>query len=400
VVPSVAMRPLLMIPGPIEISPAVQAAFGGPPTSHVAPDFIERCGRSLERMRAVWAASSDSQPFILAGSGTIAMEMGACNVVGPGDRVLLVNTGFFSDRMATMLRRRGATVDEVTAPVGHAPSLDAVRQALEGGDYRALFATHVDTSTGVRADAEGLARLANERELISVFDGVCATGAERFEMEAWGADVYLTASQKAIGLPAGLALLVMSPRALRAREALAQPPPMALDVQEWTPIMRAYEERRPSYFSTPATNLVSALDVGLGEILETEHRGHEGIEARWSLHAAAADAMRAALSSLGLSLLPEANLAANTLSAVRYPKGVDASLVGAIKAAGVVVAGGLHPACKAEYFRVGHMGHSATQREHLLRTIEALGSALAGCIAGVDGDAAALAAGAVLDGRQ
>ena len=387
------MRPLLMIPGPIEVSPAVLEAFAGSPPSHVAPDFIATFGGALEKLREVWCAADDSQPFVLAGSGTIAMEMAAANVVAPGDRALVVNTGYFSDRMAEMVRRRGVEVDEVTADVGDAPSLDEVKAALGKKDYAAMFATHVDTSTGVRVDAEGLAKLAAAHGALSVFDGVCATAAERFEMARWGADVYLTASQKAIGLPAGLALLVASARAVKRRAALSAPPPMSIDFEQWVPIMQAYEARKPSYFATPATNLVVALHAGLEEIVATRLGDASGMEARFRLHERSASAMRAAWKHLGLSLLPEDALAANTLSAIRYPDGVDASLVGRIEEQGVVVAGGLHPACKATYFRVGHMGYSATRAEDLLRTVEAVAGALGGDVAGAKG-----AAESILDG--
>jgi len=155
------------------------------------------------------------------------------------------------------------------------PSLiEALDSALdETPNVRALIATHVDTSTAVRVDPKPLAALARERGILSIFDGVCATAAETFDMAGWGADVYLTASQKAIGLPPGLALMIASEAALEARKArAAAPPPMYLDWEQWLPVMRAYEERRPAYFSTPATNLILALDVGLREILA------EGIE--------------------------------------------------------------------------------------------------------------------------
>lgn len=370
------MTNLLMIPGPIEVSDAVIEAYSVRPPSHVSPDTIESFGRSLERMRQVWMSDAASQPFIVPGSGTLAMELGAHNLVEPGDRALVVNTGYFGDRMAEMLRRRGAEVVEVKAPIGQAPSLDEVTTALDGGDYRALFATHVDTSTGVRVDAAALARAARERDVLSCFDGVCATAGERFEMEAWGADVYLTGSQKAVGLPAGIAMLVASARAMQRREAMKHAPPMSLDLLQWLPIMRAYEARKPSYFATPATTLLPALETSLGEILADEVGGAKGIEARFQRHQKVADGMRAAWAKLGLTLLPEPQLAANTLSAIRYPDGVDASLVGAVKARGVVIAGGLHPAVKQTYFRVGHMGEATRRREWLVATVEAVGGAL------------------------
>lgn len=362
-------RPLLMIPGPIEVSPEVRDACGGAPPGHLAPGVIEAFGGSLERMRQVWLADASSQPFIVGGGGTVAMEMAAANLVAPGDRALVVVTGYFSDRMAEMLRRAGANVTRVDAAVGATPCLDEVRAAICG--VKLLFATHVDTSTGVRVDAEALARLASENGVLSVFDGVCATAAERFDMKGWSADVYLTASQKAIGLPAGLALMVVSARAMEKRRSLPHAPPMYLDWLEWLPVMQAYEARRPAYFSTPPTNLILGLDIGLRQILA------HGIEARFELHRRCAAAMRGAWRAMGLSLVPVSEaLAAHTLSAIRFPDGVDASLVAEIGKRGVVVAGGLHPAIRSEYFRVGHMGYAATRTEMLRTTIGAIGGAL------------------------
>ena len=380
--------PLLMIPGPVEISPAVLAAASVPPPGHTSPRLIEAFGRSLERMREVWRAGPASQPFVVAGSGTLAMEMAAANLVEPGERALVVSTGYFSERMAEILRRAGAGVTEIAAAVGDAPSPAAVREALsQGGPWKALFATHVDTSTGVRVDPEPLCRLARENGMLAVFDGVCATAGERFEMDAWGADLYFTGSQKAIGLPPGLALMVAGERALAAREARrAAPPALFLDWRSWLPVHRAYEERKPGYFATPATALVMALEAGLGEILEG------GIAARIEAHARGAAALRAAWTALGLRSVPRsAAVTGNTLSVLLFPAGIDASLLPRIAARGVTVAGGLHPAVKATSFRIGHMGYAVTRPDYLRRTVEAIAGALAEAGGGAD-PAAALSA--------
>lgn len=380
--------PLLMIPGPVELSPAVQAAAAAPPPGHTTPRLIEAFGASLERMRQVWRAGETSQPFVLAGSGTLAMEVAAANLIEPGDRALVVSTGYFSERMTEILRRNGAEVIEVTAPVGDAPSPEEIRETLDrNAPFKALFATHVDTSTGVRVDPEPLCRLAREAGILSVFDGVCATAGERFEMADWEADLYFTGSQKALGLPPGLALMVASERALSTRaDRKAPPPPLYLDWQSWLPIHRAYEERRPSYFATPATSLVMALEAGLGEIVEN------GVESRVETHTRAAAALRAAWRALGLRFVPRTEpLTANTLSALLFPEGVDAILLPKIAARGVIVAGGLHPAVRATSFRVGHMGYTMTRPDSLRRTVEAVGGALKEQGADVD-VAAALAA--------
>ncbi len=343
-------RDLLMIPGPVEFDPEVMRALGAKTASHVAPEFITVFGRALKRLREVCLAPS-AQPFVVSGSGTLAMELAVANLVEPGERALVVNTGYFSDRMALLLTRYGAEVTQVRCAPGEAPDVAAVESALAGGRFKVMTVTHVDTSTGVLAPVEPLVRAAGRHGVLSVVDGVCATAGETFHQDAWGADVYLTASQKAIGVPPGLALLTVSPRAMAAWRARKTPVrSLYADLGEWLPIMEAYEAGRPSYFATPAVNLVCALDVSLGQILR------EGMEARFTRHRRMAKAFRAAWRALGLKTLPVSeSVTAHTLSALYYPEGVDAGVIARVREQGVVLAGGLHPELKTRYFRVGHM---------------------------------------------
>ncbi|MCB9379003.1 MAG: alanine--glyoxylate aminotransferase family protein [Holophagales bacterium] len=381
-------HPLLMIPGPVEISARVAEAAAQRPLGHLDPEFVAAFGGALRALRAVWRASDDASPFVVPGGGTLAMESAATNVVAPGERALVVVTGYFGDRMAEMLRRRGAGVETVEASPGEAPAPDEVAAALARGrdagrPFKALFATHVDTSTGVLVDPEPLARLAAEHDALSVFDGVCATAGERFEMAAWGADIYFTASQKALGLPAGLAVWMASARAMAARAALAAEPPMAGDWLAWQPVMAGYEGGAPRYYSTPPTTLVAALATGLAELLEEAPAADEAMARVWARHRRAAAALGAAWSALGLATVPaRPELRAHTLSALGFPPGRGNELVGAIRARGVQVAGGLHSALAGTYFRVGHMGEVTRSREPLARTVRAIGEALDGDVAG------------------
>lgn len=364
-------RELLMIPGPVEFDPEVMRALARRTVSHVDPAFVQLFGRALSRLRQVCLAPS-SQPFVVAGSGTLAMEMAAANLVEPGERALVVNTGYFSDRLARILERHGAEVVQVRAgAVGDAPSVQEVERALASGRFKVMTVTHVDTSTGVLAPVEPLVRLAQAQGVLSIVDGVCATAGEAFHQEAWGADVYFTASQKAVGVPPGLALLTASPRAMAAWRARKRPvASVYADFAEWLPIMEAYESGRASYFATPAVNLVCALEVSLGQLLA------EGMEARFARHVRLARAFREGCRALGLQSLPlREEVTANTLSALYYPEGVDAGLVAAARAEGVVLAGGLHPELKARYFRVGHM--NAVSESDVLATVGALERALA-----------------------
>jgi alanine-glyoxylate transaminase/serine-glyoxylate transaminase/serine-pyruvate transaminase len=366
-------RTLLMIPGPIEFEPAVLQALGAPTTSHVAPDFIEAFGQALERMREVWLCPS-GQPFVVAGSGTLAMDLAGANLVEPGDKALVLSTGYFGERYAELLARYNADVTVLSAPLGSTIDPDEVEAALRADRYKLMTFTHVDTSTGVRVDPRPLGALGQEHGVLTVLDGVCSVAGEELRQEEWGIDVALTASQKAIGVPPGLALLVAGPRAMaawRARELSVGN--YYADWGKWLPIMEAYEARRPSYFGTPAVNLICALNVSLGQILD------EGMEARFRRHRKLGAACQAALAALGLGQVPaDSTIAAATLTAPTYPPGITGpDLLPRVKAAGAILAGGLHPEIKATYFRIGHMG--ATKPGDLLATIGALEVGLWGC---------------------
>ena len=364
-------RKLLMIPGPIEFTPEVLRAMGMATTSHVAPNFIEVFGRALERMREVFLCP-DGQPFVVAGSGTLAMDLAGANLVEEDDPVVVVNTGYFGDRFGALLERYGAQVTHVRAPaIGDAPSLEQVEAALSDLRPKLMTITHVDTSTSVRADVKSLAALGRKHGTLVIVDGVCATAGEEMYQQEWGIDLALTASQKAIGVPPGLALVVAGPRAMEVYHRRETPVgSYYADWANWLPIMEAYEARRPGYFGTPAVNLVWALDVSLGQILE------EGMAARFARHRRLSRACKAAVAALGLSQVPvRPDVSADTMTAPYYPEGVDASVLAHVGAAGAILAGGLHPEIKARYFRIGHMG--VVSESDILSTIAAVETGLA-----------------------
>jgi alanine-glyoxylate transaminase/serine-glyoxylate transaminase/serine-pyruvate transaminase len=379
-------RKLLMIPGPIEFSPQVLRALGMPTTSHVAPNFIEVFGKALERMCQVFMFPS-GQPFVVAGSGTLAMDIAASNLIEAGDRALVVNTGIFGDRFATILERYGAHVTQATAQaIGDAPASEQVAALLGEGNFKLMTITHVDTSTGVGTDVKHFAALGRQHGVLVVVDGVCSVAGEELRAEEWGVDLVLTASQKAVGVPPGLALVVAGPRAIdtfrRRRTPVGN---YYADWTQWLPIMEAYQERRASYFGTPPVNLICALNASLGEIL------NEGMEARFARHHRLSKAVKAAITALEMKQVPvSADRGATTLTAPYYPKGVDGSVLGHINKAGVILAGGLHPSIKAQYFRIGHMG--AVNGADVLATIGAIEQGL--CQVGYRFEAGAGLAGA------
>jgi len=359
---------LLMIPGPVEVDGDVLAAMARPTVGHTSPGFIETFGACLDGLRDVFAAP-DGQPFVVAGSGTLAMELAVANLVEPGDRAVVVDCGYFAARMGDILRRHGAQVESIGADLGDVPDLAAVEAALARG-AKVLTITHVDTSTGVLAPVKELAALARQYNVLTIVDGVCAVAGQEFRQSEWDVDVCLTGSQKALAVPPGLVLVMVRPRALEAFKARKTPvASYYCDWGLWLPIMQAYQSRKPAYFATPAVNLVVALAESVKQIKA------EGIEARWARHRKLSAAFRAGIEALDIRQVPvREDVRAVTLTAMYYPDGVDSKLLGRISAAGVVVAGGLHPAIAAKSFRVGHMGVDGIGE--ILQTLSAIEQSL------------------------
>ena len=336
---------LTMIPGPTPVHPKVLEALGRPTTSHVAPGFVETFRACLTDLRAV-ALTEVAQPFIVAGSGTLAMEMALVNLLTPSDRLLVVSHGYFGDRWGEIATAFGVPFDRIAADWGQVVSPEQLAQQLKQDRYAAVAVTHVDTSTGSAAPLEAYAELLRDRDELVLLDGVCATAGIPERFDEWHIDMLITGAQKALGAPPGVALALASQRALERRRSLAQVPAYSADLLRWVPIM----DNPALYFSTPPVNEIVALAAALRSVLD------EGLEARFERHRRLAAAFRAGTSALGLSLFTASEWLADTLSVVLYPADIDdAAFRGQMAARGVVVAAALGPVA-GKAFRVGHMG--------------------------------------------
>lgn len=362
---------LTMIPGPTPVHPRVLTALARPTTSHVAPSFVEAFRGALRDFRAL-CQSASAQPFAVSGGGTLAMEMALVNVVAPGESLLVLSQGYFGDRYADLAAAFGIRCDVVRSEWGRAVAPEELARRLAAGSYAAVTITHVDTSTGTAAPVEDYLALLRGREELAILDGVCATGGVDEPFDRWGVDVLLTAAQKAIGAPPGLALCLFSERAMARRRARASVPAYYADVLRWLPVM----EDPSRYFATPCVNEIVALGEALRIALE------EGLPARFARHGRIARAVRAGLEAAGLPLFTAPDCRADTLSVVRVPEGIaEAAFRKEVASRGVVIAGGLGPLA-GKGVRIGHMGNvSGAEVAATLGAIEgslaALGAAVA-----------------------
>ncbi len=179
-----------------------------------------------------------SQPFVLSGSGTLGWDLVAANLVEAGEDVLVLNSGYFSDGFADCFKTYGAAVTEVKAPVGGRPQLPEIEAALATKKFKLLAVTHVDTSTGVLSEIKNLAAMVRRvsPDTLIIVDGVCSVACEEIALDGWGLDGVVTASQKAIGCPAGLSISMFSGRAMKTFQERKSPPSSYFaSMKNWTP---------------------------------------------------------------------------------------------------------------------------------------------------------------------
>ncbi|EIN06153.1 PLP-dependent transferase [Punctularia strigosozonata HHB-11173 SS5] len=347
---------LLVIPGPIEVSDDVLYANAHPSMSHVSPDFIPVLGDCIRMTREILYTTT-GQPFLIAGSGTLGWDQVSSNLVEPGENALVLHTGYFGDSFAECLEVYGANVDQLKAKIGAVSTTAEIENALRAKKYKIVTITHVDTSTGVLSDARGIAETVRRvsPDTLVALDAVCSVASEEIQFDAWGLDVVLTASQKGLGTPPGLSILVASQRAIKVWETRKAPPTsFYASWKKWLPIMRAYEAGNAMYFATPPVQLIYAFHASLSAIT----KGSPSLEHRFAAHKEAARRVRAAGAELGLKTLAlEEGFTANGMTALYFPEGLSAAdVIPRLGARGVIVAAGLHKEIKDKYFRIGHMG--------------------------------------------
>lgn len=353
-------HPTLLIPGPIEFDDEVLASMSHFSQSHVSAPFVNTFGEVLGMLRKLFQTTdSASQPFVISGSGTLGWDQVAGNLSEPGDDVLVLHTGYFADSFADCFETYRVKPTQLKAPIGDRPQLDEIEKALKENDYKLITITHTDTSTGVLSEVKPLAELVHRvsPETLIVVDGVCSVGCEDLQFDAWGVDCVITASQKAIGCPAGLSIVMASGRAIERFKARKQPPGSYFaSWKNWLPIMQNYEAKKPSYFATPSPQLIHALHTSLTQILSRP------LEERFKVHRETSQKIKKAVTDMGLKQVaskPENQ--ANGMTAIYLPDGLTPpEILPSLLKKGVIFAGGLHKEIAAKYVRFGHMGVSVT----------------------------------------
>ena len=335
----------LMTPGPTPIPPEVEAAMAQPIAYHRGPEFQALLGRVLPRLKEVFR--TESEVALLTASGSAAMESAVANLCSPGDRVLVVSAGYFGERWAQIAGRYGCDVVHLRYAWGDLPDAgDVAARLAETGGARVVYCTQGETSTGVVADVKAIAERAGAAGALCVVDAVSCLGAVPLEPDAWGIDVVVSGSQKALMTPPGLAFASVSPAALAAARS-ATSPRFYLD---WERTLTSQAERRTPF--TPAVSLVRGLDAALDLLLA------DGLEAAWERSRRLGRACRAGVRAMGLELFSPDDDSSAVVTAVRVPPGLDgAAIVRSMRERSGVTAAGGQGELKGKIVRIGHIGY-------------------------------------------
>lgn len=359
-------KKLVAIPGPTPVARSIQDQMGREIVAFGDPDFVKDYKELLDDMKEMWDATGEV--FVIAGTGTMAMEMAIANTLKGGDNVLIVSHGFFGNRFIEICERRGINVEVLQAEWGEIVPVEDIEKKLSEKHFHAITVTHVDTSTGVAAPIAEIGQMMKKfPDTIYIVDGVCATAGEEEKVNAMNIDILLTGSQKAFGVCPGLAILWANEKALERRKSLGTIADYYIDFEKWIPIMNDPSK----YFATPAVNLIWALKESINIIKE------EGLENRYKRHIKYGRAAQAALEALGFKLLAKKDHRAVTLSNALYMDGIDDVEFRRILAEeGAVVAGGLGPYA-GKMFRFGHMGN--IDEHFLVSVVSAIERTLVRC---------------------
>jgi alanine-glyoxylate transaminase / serine-glyoxylate transaminase / serine-pyruvate transaminase len=360
---------LLLGPGPSSTAPEVYTALARPTLGHLDPTFIALMDE-VKGLLQTLTHTHNKLTLPVSGTGSAGMEAGFVNFIEPGDRVLILQNGVFGTRMKDVAARLGAIVDSVDADWGTPLDPAAVAEKLHANPpYQLIAVVHAETSTGVRNPVDEIATLVQPTGALFLVDSVTGLGGIPVTLDAWGADIFYSGTQKCLSCPPGLAPFSASDRALeRLKKRRSKVPNWYLDLSM---IVNYWEGAKRAYHHTAPINMIYGLYAALQRVLA------EGETATFARHQAAHAQLVSGLEAMGLELLVAPTHRLPMLNAVRVPDGVDEAAVRGrlLKDHQIEIGAGLGPLA-GKIWRIGLMGYNA-RPEVVTRCLSALKASLA-----------------------
>ena len=333
-----------LLAGPVKMHPRVLRVMSRPAVAHRDPSFQDVNRRIGERLKEVFQTAS---PVVtMAGSGTAGMDAAALSLLKKGEKAVAIANGKFGERFATLASTYGECTP-IKAEWGQPVDLAKFEETVRTVKPKAVFLTHNESSVGFTHPLEKIAKIARDHGALVVADCITSIGGMDVPVDKWGVDVAIVGSQKCLGMPAGLVFVSANERAQAA---------MHKDNGYYLNLTR-YVKKHAEH-DTPFTPAIP-LHLAAIEALDIIH--DQGVQNRIAMIRKQADATRAAFEAMGLQLFVPQGYRSDTVTAVRYPQGVDDSKMRKwLKERNVVIAGGQDSA-KGVIFRLGHMGTVSTE---------------------------------------
>lgn len=339
------MKYRLFTPGPTSVPPETLEVLGRPVHHHRTAEFRKTFTEVQTLLKEVYQTA---QPVhVITGSGTAAFEAGLTSTLAPGAKILNVTNGKFAERWAQQAKTFGLELKELKLEYGKHVTPAQLEAELKAAKYDAVALVHSETSTATACDLEAVAKVVRGHgDTLLIVDGITSIGALPFKMDAWGVDVGITGSQKALMLPPGLGFVALSQRAQAKMHANPNTRNFYFD-------LRKSEKSMPDGDTpfTPANTLIEGLEVSLKIIKK------EGIENVWKRTAVTAKAFREGMKAIGLEVFSQ--MPSDSVTAIKYPAGVtDKDFRNTLKNAHNIHVAGGQGSMEGTLFRVNHMGYS------------------------------------------
>lgn len=338
-------KPILLTPGPTPIPESVLAAMNRPIVYHRSAGFQSLFEEVRSQLKSVFQTKGDV--LTLSCSGTGAMEAAITNLFRAGDAVITLNAGKFGERWTKLARTYGLNAVEIKVEPGNTIDIAQVEEAFQKNlNIKGVLFQASETSTGVRLPTQEISKLCRENGALSVCDAITALAVFDLPMDAWGIDVLITGSQKALMVPPGLAFIAMSEAAWKANET-ATLPRFYFDLARER---KSHAKNQTAW--TPAISLIQGLQESLRLIKE------EGLHNVFKRHELLAKATRSAMQALKLELLAKKSFS-TAVTAVRVPSEIkDGKLIPRTMRDryGVTIAGG-QDELEGKIFRLSHFGY-------------------------------------------
>ncbi|AHM56292.1 soluble hydrogenase, small subunit [Peptoclostridium acidaminophilum DSM 3953] len=347
---------LLMTPGPTNVPKRVLDSMSQSMMHHRTSEFSCMLSQMSERLKYVFQTSSDVLTFPAAGTG--GLEAVIVNLFSPGDRVLLVSIGVFGDRFSKIAQVFGLDVDKLEVPWGMGADPQTIKESLKDS-HKAVIVTHNETSTAAANDIKKIAEMLSGEDKLLIVDAVSSLGGLELRMDEWGIDAVVTASQKALMSPPGLAFISLSERAWEKSKE-SRLPKYYWDFEKARADLNKAKAQNPY---TPAVSLIAATNEALAIIQE------EGIENAWKRHELMANRIRSGIEKIGLGIFTHRDYLSNTVTAVDVGEKAETVKAMMENEHGIIISGG-QGVLKGRIIRIGHMG--CIDGEMADRTLKAL----------------------------